>query len=84
MKNASVVVLSLFTAVIVLAPMASEAAEQQNEMKVCNEQANATGLGEGKGDERKKFVSTCLSNSLSHGAALRRAGFHLINFRRVS
>jgi hypothetical protein len=61
MKIASLVVLSLFTALIVLAPMASGAAEQQNKMKLCNEQANAKGLGEGKGEERKAFMKDCLS-----------------------
>jgi hypothetical protein len=30
-------------------------------MKVCNEQANAKGLGEGKGEERKAFMQECLS-----------------------
>jgi psiF repeat-containing protein len=61
MKIASLVVLLLFTAVIVLAPMASEAADQQNKMKACNEQANAKGFGEGKGEERKAFMKECLS-----------------------
>lgn len=61
MKIASVVVLSLFLAVIALAPLVSEAADQQNKMKACNEQANAKGFGEGKGDERKAFMKECLS-----------------------
>lgn len=61
MKIASLVVLSLFTAVIILAPLAGEAAEQQNKMKACNEQANAKGLGEGKGEERRAFMKECLS-----------------------
>jgi hypothetical protein len=61
MKIASLLVLLLFTAVTVLAPMASEAADQQNKMKACNEQANAKGFGEGKGDERKAFMKECLS-----------------------
>jgi hypothetical protein len=30
-------------------------------MKACNEQANAKGLGEGKGEERKTFMKECLS-----------------------
>ncbi|MEK9141259.1 MAG: PsiF family protein [Nitrospirota bacterium] len=34
---------------------------QQNKMKVCNEQANTKGFGEGKGDERKTFMKECLS-----------------------
>ena len=62
MKIANLVVLSLFLAALVLAPMASKAADQQNKMKACSEEANAKGLGEGKGDERKKFMSTCLSS----------------------
>ncbi len=61
MKIASLVILSLFLAVICLAPVAGEAAEQQNKMKACSEQANAKGLGEGKGEERKTFMKECLS-----------------------
>ncbi|MEC4888867.1 MAG: PsiF family protein [Nitrospira sp.] len=61
MKIASMIVLSLFLAVMGLAPMVSEAAEQQNKMKACNEQANAKGFGEGKGEERKAFMKECLS-----------------------
>ena len=61
MKIASLVVLSLFLAVIVLAPVSSEAAAQQNKMATCNKEANEKGLGEGKGDERKAFMKECLS-----------------------
>ncbi len=61
MKITSVVVLSLFLAVLCLAPMAAQAGDQQNKMKACNEQANAKGLGEGKGEERKAFMKECLS-----------------------
>ena len=61
MKIANVIVLALFWAAIVMAPLATEAAEQQNKMKVCNEQANAKGFGEGKGEERKAFMKDCLS-----------------------
>ena len=32
---------------------------QQNKMKTCNKEAGAKGL---KGDERKTFMSTCISN----------------------
>jgi len=32
---------------------------QQNKMKTCNKEAGVRGL---KGDERKSFMSTCLSN----------------------
>jgi hypothetical protein len=41
--------------------VALAASEQQNNMKACNEQANAKGLGEGKGEERKAFMKECLS-----------------------
>ena len=61
MKIASAVILSLFLAVMGLAPFAMAAAPQQNKMKACNEQANAKGFGEGKGDERKAFMKECLS-----------------------
>lgn len=61
MKIASLVVLSLFLAVIVLTPMTGEAAEQENKMTACNKQANEKGFGEGKGDERKAFMKECLS-----------------------
>jgi hypothetical protein len=61
MKIAGVVVLSLFLVVIVLAPIASEAAGQQNKMAACNKEANDKGLGEGKGEERKAFMKDCLS-----------------------
>ena len=67
MRIASPVVLSLFLAALFLAPMASEAAEQQNKMKACNEEANAKGLGEGKGDERKAFMKECLSAKAAKG-----------------
>jgi hypothetical protein len=62
MKIASLVVLSLLTAVMGLAPVASAAPAQQNKMKACNAQADEKGLGgEGKGDERKAFMKECLS-----------------------
>lgn len=61
MKIASLVILPLFLAVILLAPTAADAADQQNKMKACSEQANAKGLGEGKGEERKAFMKECLS-----------------------
>jgi len=61
MKVARPVVLSLFLTVSVLAPLFSEATDQQNKMKACNEQANAKGLGEGKGEERQAFMKECLS-----------------------
>jgi hypothetical protein len=61
MKIASLVVQALFLSILGLAPLSGEAADQQNKMKVCNEQANAKGLGEGKGDERQAFMKECLS-----------------------
>jgi psiF repeat len=67
MKIASLVSLLLFLGTLVLAPMASEAANQQNKMKACNEQANAKGLGEGKGDERQAFMKECLSAKPAKG-----------------
>ena len=61
MKVAILVVLSLFLTVLLLAPLSSEATDQQSKMKACNEQANAKGLGEGKGEERQAFMKECLS-----------------------
>jgi len=48
-------------AMVPLAPVASPAAEQRNRMKAGDEQANAKGLGEGKGEERKAFLKECLA-----------------------
>ncbi|HSA62670.1 MAG TPA: PsiF family protein [Nitrospiraceae bacterium] len=48
-------------AVTGLAPIAGEAADQQSKMKACNEQSNAKGWGEGKGEERQALVKKCLS-----------------------
>ena len=50
------VILSLFLTVAILAPLSGDAADQLNKMKACNEQANAKGFGEGKGEERKAFM----------------------------
>jgi hypothetical protein len=41
-----------------LAPAAMAATAQQNKMKTCNAEAGTKAL---KGDERKAFMSTCLS-----------------------
>ncbi|HMS84267.1 MAG TPA: PsiF family protein [Nitrospira sp.] len=60
--TASVFVLSLG-----VTPFAMAAPEQQNKMKACNEQANAKGFGEGKGDERKAFMKECLSAKSAKG-----------------
>jgi hypothetical protein len=40
---------------------------QQNKMKVCNDQATAKGLGEGKGEERRAFMKECLSAKSAKG-----------------
>ena len=61
MKVMSLAVLLLFVSVLVLAPRANGATDQQNKMKSCNEQANAKGLGEGKGEERQAFMQKCLA-----------------------
>ena len=42
------------------AKAANAGGTQQNRMKTCNKEAGEKSL---KGDERKKFMSTCLSNS---------------------
>ncbi len=60
-KAASIVVVSLFVLGLCAAPFAIAAPAQQNKMKACNEEANAKGFGEGKGDERKAFMKECLS-----------------------
>ena len=44
------------------AALAADATAQQNKMTVCNKQA-----GEMKGDERKKFMSSCLKKDASAG-----------------
>jgi hypothetical protein len=60
-KTAGIMVVSLFALGLCVAPFAMAAPAQQNKMKTCNADANAKGLGEGKGDERKAFMKTCLS-----------------------
>jgi psiF repeat len=47
--------------VIILAPVSSEAAGQQNKMAMCNKEADEKGLGERKGDGRKAFMKKYLS-----------------------
>jgi hypothetical protein len=59
--------LTLFTLTLGVATFAMAAPEQQNKMKACNEQANAKGFGEGKGDERKAFMKECLSAKSAKG-----------------
>ena len=60
-KTAGIVTVSLFVLGLCVAPFAIAAPAQHNKMKTCNAEANAKGLGEGKGDERKAFMKTCLS-----------------------
>ena len=52
-KTTGIVVVSLFVSGLCIAPFAMAAPAQQNKMKTCNAEANAKGLGEGKGDERR-------------------------------
>jgi hypothetical protein len=59
--------LGLFVLSLGMTPFALAAPEQQNKMKACNEQANAKGFGEGKGDERKAFMKECLSAKSGKG-----------------
>jgi hypothetical protein len=56
-----VITVALFMVSLGATPFAVAAPQQQNKMKACNEQANAKGFGEGKGDERKEFMKDCLS-----------------------
>ncbi|HVG01494.1 MAG TPA: PsiF family protein [Nitrospira sp.] len=52
----------LMLAAVLATPPLSYAGAQQNKMKTCNAEADAKGLsGEGKGDDRKAFMKTCLS-----------------------
>lgn len=53
--------LTLLVLSLGITPFAAAAPGQQNKMKACNEQANAKGFGEGKGEERKAFMKECLS-----------------------
>jgi len=60
-KAVNIVAIFLFATALGIAPFALGASDQQNKMKSCNQQANAKGLGEGKGEERKAFMKECLS-----------------------
>ena len=53
--------LGLFVLSLGVTPFAVAAPAQQNKMKACNDQANAKGFGEGKGEERRAFMKECLS-----------------------
>lgn len=61
------ITLTFFALSLGVTPFAVAAPEQQNKMKACNEQANAKGFGEGKGDERKAFMKECLSAKSGKG-----------------
>jgi len=59
--------LGLFVLSLGGSPYAMGAPAKQNKMKVCNDQATAKGLGEGKGEERKAFMKECLSAKSAKG-----------------
>jgi hypothetical protein len=62
MKHVCTLLSSLILAAVLVTPPLSYAGAQQNKMKTCNAEADAKGLsGEGKGDDRKAFMKTCLS-----------------------
>jgi hypothetical protein len=61
--------LALFVFSLGVTPFAMAAPAQQNKMKVCNDQANTKGFGEGKGDERKVFMKECLSAKSEKGGS---------------
>lgn len=56
-----ILTLSLFLLSLGATPFTMAAPARQNKMKACNEQANARGFGEGKGEERRAFMKECLS-----------------------
>ncbi len=59
--------LTFFALSLGVTPFAVAAPEQQSKMKACNEQANAKGFGEGKGEERRAFMKECLSAKSGKG-----------------
>jgi hypothetical protein len=62
MKHFCAVLSSIMLAAVLSTPSLSYAGAQQSKMKTCNAEADAKGLsGEGKGDDRKAFMKTCLS-----------------------
>ena len=62
MKYFCTVVSSIVLAAILIAPQLGYAGAQHNKMKTCNAEADSKGLsGEGKGDDRKAFMKSCLS-----------------------
>ena len=62
MKHVCTLLSSVILAAVLVTPPLGYAGAQQNKMKTCNAEADAKGLtGEGKGDDRKAFMKTCLS-----------------------
>ena len=62
MKPVCILFSSLMFVAVLVTPQLSDAGAQHNKMKACNAEADAKGLsGEGKGDDRKAFMKTCLS-----------------------
>ncbi len=62
MKQLCTVLSSIMLAAVLVTPPLAYAGAQQNKMKTCNADADTKGLsGEGKGDDRKAFMKTCLS-----------------------
>jgi hypothetical protein len=59
--------LGLFGLSLGWVPFAMAASARQNMMKVCDEQANAKGFGEEKGEERKVFMKECPSAKSEKG-----------------
>jgi hypothetical protein len=62
MKHFYTVLSSIVLAAILIAPQLGYAGAPHNKMKACNAEADSKGFsGEGKGDDRKAFMKTCLS-----------------------
>ena len=62
MKHFYTVLSSILLAAILIAPQLGYAGAPHNKMKACNAEADSKGFsGEGKGDDRKAFMKTCLS-----------------------
>ncbi len=64
----SLVAATAFLSFMLATPTAWSAG-QPNKMTTCNAEADAKGLGEGKGDERKAFMKECLSAKPTKAAA---------------
>ena len=69
MKPVCILFSSLMFVAVLVTPQLSDAGAQHNKMKACNAEADAKGLsGEGKGDDRKAFMKTCLSAKAAKAA----------------